>query len=144
MNVAAGLLLNSNAVTLLEQAAVTLVTAKVIEQASGAPAQLAKAKTIATIAQDFIDLNTGKITGLASLQSSFLALVKATSNPAEALIFNALLAELGTFIAQFNSQSLLGKLGSVAADDMLGYVVTAAQAYVTSLSPPAAAAPATK
>jgi hypothetical protein len=62
------------------------------------------------------------------------------SNPAAALIFNALLAELGTFVSQLNSQSLLGKLGGVAANDMLGYIVTAADAYVTSLTPPAKAA----
>lgn len=126
-----------NPAALLEQAVVTIVTAKVIEQASGPAAQLAKATQLAAIAQDLIDINEGKLSGITGLQAEFTALVKLGSDPAAVVIIGAIQAELGTFVAQLNSQTLLGKLGGVQADDMLGYVVTAANSYVTSLTPAA-------
>lgn len=125
--------------TLLAASLITLGTGEYIEQASGQPAQLARAQAILTIASSLQQLNAGNTGGLAGLQTSFLALVKTISDEAVQLAFNGLLAAVLTKAASFTaSGSLLAKVGGFAASQALAVIAQTAQTYVTELTPAAA------
>lgn len=125
-------------VPLIEQSLITLVTAEIIEQASGPAAQLAKAQAIVAITTDLIAINSGNGSGIAGLQTAFLSLVTTIKDEAIQLTFNGLFAALLTKLQGYEaSGSLLGKVGGVIANDFLGYVQAAAQSYVTHLTPAA-------
>lgn len=120
---------------LLEKSAITFFVGKIIEQASGPAAQLAKAKSILTVTQSLEQVNGGSAAGIAGLQTAFLSLISTVKDEALQLVFNGLLASVLTELATLEtSGGLLAKVGGLMANDFLSYVSATAQAYVTELS----------
>jgi hypothetical protein len=120
------------------EAVLAFLIGKYILDASGQPAQLARAQQLLKIASALVEVNSNQAAGITDLQTALQNFVETIKDQALQLALNDLLATVSTQLAALEG-TIIGKLAGATANVFITQVASVAQYYVTQLTTAAAA-----